>query len=119
MRRICNRLNMRHFITPKFPPGYFVAITLWPVGIFFNSWEWKVTETVRRHESIHWEQQKEMLGILFYVWYGIEYLIKLIYHRNTDKAYRAISFEREARAFEYAVGYPWPLRKRFSWLKFL
>jgi hypothetical protein len=92
---------MRFFITPNFPPGYFVAITLWPVGIFFNS-----------------KQQKEMGGILFYVWYLVEYLIKLIRYRNTDIAYRAISFEREATynqgSYLYLV-----IRKRYAWIKFL
>ena len=70
------------------------------------------------HESIHWEQQKEMLGILFYVWYGIEYLVRLIQYRDGDKAYRNISFEREANIFEQC---DWYLdgRCRYAWLAFL
>jgi len=109
---------MRFFVTPRFPPGYFVAITLWPIGIFFNSEYWRESFVTRRHEKIHWEQQKEMLGILFYVWYGIEYLIKLFIYSNHSDAYRAISFEREARAFEHAVGYP-KIRNRYFWIAFL
>jgi hypothetical protein len=109
---------MRLFITPNFPPGYFVAITLWPVGIFFNSKGWRNNTTTMNHEKIHWEQQKEMGGILFYVWYGIEYLIKLIQYRNADKAYRAISFEREANIYEQANDYlTW--RFRYRWIRFL
>jgi hypothetical protein len=36
---------------------------------------------------------KEILYIPFYLWYGVEWLIKLFYKGN---AYRNLSFEREA-----------------------
>jgi hypothetical protein len=36
---------------------------------------------------------KEMLYIPFYLWYGVEWLIKLLCKGN---AYRNLSFEREA-----------------------
>ena len=39
---------------------------------------------------------KEMYYIFFYIWYAIEFLVHFAKTRNTDKAYRAISFEREA-----------------------
>jgi hypothetical protein len=109
---------MRLFVTPNFPPGYFVAITLWPVGIFFNSKGWRNSPTTVRHEKIHWEQQKEMGGILFYVWYLVEYLFRLIRYRNADKAYRAISFELEAHIYSWDDQYL-RTRKRYAWIKFL
>ena len=37
---------------------------------------------------------------LYYVWYGIEYLIRLIMYRDADKAYRMIAFEQEAYDLE-------------------
>lgn len=33
---------------------------------------------------------------LYYAWYLIEYLIRLIIYRDSDKAYRMIAFEQEA-----------------------
>lgn len=33
---------------------------------------------------------------LYYLWYGIEYLIRIIIYRDRDKAYRRIAFEQEA-----------------------
>lgn len=33
---------------------------------------------------------------LYYIYYGIEFLIQLIIHRDRDKAYRMIAFEKEA-----------------------
>lgn len=34
--------------------------------------------------------------LLYYIYYGIEFLIRLIIYRDRDKAYRMIAFEQEA-----------------------
>ncbi|WP_281616052.1 hypothetical protein [Flammeovirga sp. SubArs3] len=71
-----------------------------------------------RHEKIHFEQQKELLLIFFYLWYVIEYFIRLVIHKNSNEAYRNISFEREAYKNEGNINY-FSTRNRFSWLKHL
>ncbi|CAG5003655.1 hypothetical protein DYBT9275_03201 [Dyadobacter sp. CECT 9275] len=48
------------------------------------------------HECIHLRQQLEMGILLFYVWYFVEYLIRLAQFRGHYLAYLNISFEREA-----------------------
>lgn len=48
------------------------------------------------HERIHLRQQLEMLIVPFYVWYFVEYLFRLLQFKDSKKAYRNISFEREA-----------------------
>ena len=48
------------------------------------------------HESIHAAQQKELLYIPFFIWYGIEWLILYIKYRDATKAYFHIRFEEEA-----------------------
>jgi hypothetical protein len=48
------------------------------------------------HEKIHIRQQLELLIVPFFVWYGLEFLIRLAILRNGKEAYRAICFEREA-----------------------
>jgi hypothetical protein len=110
----------RHYINRNLPPfrrGY-LAITLYPLGIFYRSEEVRDDPTIRNHELIHWAQQKEMLCLLFYPWYLIEYLIKLIRFMNHQKAYRGIGFEREAKKFERDLDYL-SMRKRFHWIRFL
>ncbi len=71
------------------------------------------------HERIHLRQQLE-LGILpFYLWYGLEYLIRRLQYRRHYAAYRNISFEREAFAHETDLTYLshrawfafWPYRR--------
>ena len=78
----------------------------------------KIDEFVINHEKIHLRQQIELLILPFYLWYGIEYLIRLIQCRDSDKAYRSISFEKEAYAKETDLHY---LRNRslFSFLKYV
>ena len=97
--------------------GY-LAITLFPLGIFYRSKKDRDNETIRNHELIHWKQQKEMLCLLFYLWYLLEYLIKLIRFMDHGKAYRGIGFEREAKKFEKDAEYL-SKRKPFHWIRFV
>lgn len=64
------------------------------------------------HEQIHLRQQLEMGFIPFYVWYLVEYLIRLVQYRDHYRAYRNISFEREAFENEASLMY---LRGRPFW----
>lgn len=71
------------------------------------------TPSLIRHETIHGWQQIEMLWLPFFVWYGVEYLLRRIKHDHAT-AYRNISFEREAYAGQYT-----PKRKPYGWIKYL
>ncbi|MDH1602102.1 hypothetical protein [Empedobacter sp. GD03739] len=70
------------------------------------------------HERIHIIQQIEMLVLPFFIWYLTEYAIRLIQYRDQHKAYRNISFEREAYANEHNLNY---LKKRkfYNFLKYI
>jgi len=117
----------------------FIAMCLWPFIFVRNNAASHYNTVANNHEHIHAEQQKEMLlvGIvlaaigyvfvglwallfvpLFFWWYGIEYLYRLCQYRNTKKAYRNISTEREAYANEKDLTYL-TNRRRFAWIKYL
>lgn len=70
------------------------------------------------HEYIHTAQMKEMLYLTFYIWYVIEWIVRLIAYRDARKAYRNISFEREAydnqEDFEY-----YKKRNPYSFFKYV
>ncbi|MCF0073393.1 hypothetical protein LZD49_23140 [Dyadobacter sp. CY261] len=70
------------------------------------------------HERIHLKQQLEMGLVIFYVWYLVEFLIRLLQYRNNYLAYLHISFEKEAYTHERDLGY---LQKRryCAWWKYL
>ena len=80
-----------------------------------TSW---IDRDVINHERIHTAQQRELLFIPFYIWYLIEWLIRLIQYRNWNKAYLNISFEREAYTHGHNLSYL-KNRKLYSFLKYL
>lgn len=67
-------------------------------GILFVRKGCIMTPTDFNHESIHTAQMKELLYLPFYLLYVLEWLYRLIQLRDSRKAYRAISHEREAYA---------------------
>lgn len=78
----------------------------------------ELTDKTIRHEKIHIRQQKEMLVIFFLLWYGIEWLLRLIQYRNRMTAYKNISFEREAYDNMSNIGYLYT-RKAYSFIKYI
>ena len=98
----------------------FIAINLF--GVLFVRNEYKerfesegfATTTTLNHESIHTEQIKELGYIFFYIWYLIEWLLRLPF----GNAYYNISFEREAYTNEKNKKYL-QTRKHYSFLKYI
>lgn len=96
------------------PKGYCVNIfgTLWARD---TSW---IDKKVINHERIHTAQMRELLYIPFYLLYVAEWVIRLAWYRNSRKAYKNISFEREAYANGDDLSYR-KRRKHYSWLKYI
>lgn len=82
------------------------------------------------HEAIHWEQQKELLVVFFYLLYGVMYLyewVRCLFDGERGKtehswkngagrrAYRSVSFEREAYQHEEDTLYIYQ-RKHYAWI---
>lgn len=74
-----------------------------------------LTERFIRHETIHSKQQAEMFWLPFFVWYFLEWIVRIF---TTKQAYRNISFEREAYTNEANTDYLCN-RKKFSWWRYL
>ncbi|MBD5329163.1 MAG: hypothetical protein HDS03_04665 [Bacteroides sp.] len=87
----------------------FYAINLF--GILFA--KGPCHEETINHERIHTAQMRELLYIPFYLLYIIEWLFRLLQHRNLYRAYRTISFEREAYSHESDLSYL-SRRRRFA-----
>lgn len=98
-------------------PKHFIGLTVWPF-VFLKNESLRKDEELLNHEAIHLKQQLELFLIPFFIWYGIEYLIRLIQYRDTYRAYRNISFEREAYAMEYDLDYL-NTRSRWAFLRYL
>ena len=65
------------------PVKGFKAINLF--GVLFVRGNAVISEKTLRHEYIHTMQMCEMLYVPFYLWYGIEYVIKFIGWRFEKK----------------------------------
>ena len=105
------------FISKYLVPNGYIGITIYPF-VFLKTKALKLNSTLINHEKIHLRQQLELLVLPFYVFYVIEFLVRLIQYKNWQKAYRNISFEREAYLNETNLEY---LNNRTFWsfLKYL
>lgn len=98
-------------------PRGFRGLTLFPF-VFMADKDDKLNVTFINHEKIHIRQQLELLVLPFYIWYFLEFLVRLFQYKNKFEAYKNISFEREAYSNEKDLNY---LKQRSFWrfLKYL
>ncbi|MBT8258909.1 MAG: hypothetical protein KJO49_10590 [Bacteroidia bacterium] len=98
------------------PRGY-LGLTVYPFILLKNK-NLKFDEVLMNHEKIHLRQQLEMLIIPFFLFYLLEFGVRLIQYRNWNLAYRNISFEREAYANEKDPDF---LKSRpfWNWFKYI
>jgi len=92
-------------------PRGFRGLTFFPFVILTDKND-ALDKVCINHERIHLRQQLELLILPFYVWYGIEFLIKWFQYKDKNTAYRNISFEREAYKNEKELSY---LKSRSFW----
>ena len=105
-------------LNPFIPFKGFKVLTFWPF-LFIRKGSSPMTDANLNHERIHARQQIEMLLLPFYLWYGIEYLVRLVQHRFKSKeAYFAISLEREAYQNQDDPSYL-DRRQAYCWLSLL
>ena len=104
-------------VLPHLIAKSFSAVTVYPFIIVKNV-QLKNDYVLMNHESIHLQQQKELLWIVFFIWYVLEFLIRWAYYRDAYTAYKNISFEREAYHYENDLDYLQE-RRFFSFLKFI
>lgn len=86
----------------------FIAINIF--GILFAKTD--LTPQLINHERIHTRQMLETAFVGFYIFYLVEWLVRLVMLRDSYKAYRAVSYEREAYANSADPAY---LQRRPFW----
>ena len=81
------------YIIKRHPMGQdFLAICLF--GFVFSVRPLSRQEL--NHELIHAAQQRELLYLPFFIWYGLEWLVLYFKCRDGMEAYQNIRFEKEA-----------------------
>ena len=98
-------------------PKGFRGLTVFPFVLIKCRLDFK-NKILVNHEKIHIRQQKELLVLPFFLWYFVEYAVRLLQYKNANLAYRNISFEREAYANELDLNYL-ETRHFFNFLNYL
>lgn len=104
---------MKIVFTKMLPLRRIAAVNLF--GVLFAPRGADISARTVLHEAIHTAQMKEMLYVFFYLWYLMEWLIRLF---GKGDAYRSISFEKEAYLHDHNRNYLIE-RKPYAWLKYL
>jgi len=97
----------------KVSPIEIGAITLGP--LVFSRGEMSI-ET-KNHESIHWQQYRELLVIGFPILYVFYWILGLIKYKNPSLAYYRIPFEQEAYNYDEDLSYL-SNRDAYAWREF-
>lgn len=90
----------------------FTAMNFFGIIFVRKEHKGKLNSKTLNHELIHTAQMKELLYVFFYLWYVIEWIVRLFLPGN---AYRQIIFERETYQNEGNPDYL-SRRKFFSFL---
>ena len=119
----------------------FQAITIWPFVFARNAAKY-LKDHVVNHEGIHLRQQLEVLAVsaavmallcltclswwwmceapfTYFIWYCLEYVVRLCAYGDGHKAYRNVAFEQEAFLNERNFSYLSEERKAFAWARYL
>lgn len=105
------------FISKHIIPKGFIGMTLYPF-IFLKQKDLREDEVLINHEKIHLKQQLELGIAFFYLFYGLEWLIKLLKYKNSYITYENLSFEREAYQNEHNLDYI-KNRKKWAFIKYM
>ena len=106
-------------ITSKILPKLFsivisvYAITLFPFIILSE----EVDEYTMNHEMIHFEQQKELFVVGFYILYAYDFVKAMVKYKSKETSYFLIRFEQEAYTYQNDLGYIID-RNKHSWKEF-
>ena len=94
-------------------------IDVWAVNVGPFVWcKGELSEETKRHETIHFQQQLEMLFIFQWLAYFAFYALGRYKHGSWKSAYYEIPFEREAYDKQSEVDYL-QNRKRYAWLEYV
>ena len=99
--------------------SYLAPIEIWAISFGWFVWcRGVMSEATRRHETIHFQQQLELLFVGQWILYVSFWLFGLVKYRKGDVANRENPLEREAYNNDTDPDYL-KNRKRFNWINYI
>lgn len=99
--------------------SYVAPIDIWAINIGPFVWcRGKLSPVSKRHETIHYRQQLELLFVGQWLLYGLFWLKNVVKYRDGRKAYHEIPFEKEAYGNEMDENYL-DNRKLYAWKNYV
>ena len=99
--------------------SYLSPIDIWAINLGPFVWcRGTLSERTKVHETIHYQQQLELLFVGQWLLYVLFWLWNLVLYRNGTIAYMNNPFELEAYANDMKEDYLLT-RKRYSWVKYV
>jgi len=77
----------------------------------------ELSERTKRHETIHYQQQLELLFVFQWLLYALFWVRGYIKYRDGKRAYYRCPFEQEAYENQHDVNY-FEFRKWYAWSKY-
>lgn len=115
---LCHLISFLYICSMKVIHNRFIPFRgYWAINLFgvvFVRKGYTLDDALLNHEAIHTAQMREMLYVFFYLWYVIEWVLRL---SGKGNAYEKISFEREAYSNQNDMEYL-SRRKHFAWWKY-
>ena len=90
------------------------------IAVSFAIWiisDSRLSQRTKRHELIHYVQQKELYFVGQWIMYAYYYLKGLIKYKSRQKAYYRNPFEQEAYAHQSEISY-FQKRKKYAWKQY-
>jgi hypothetical protein len=90
-------------------------------ALSFGPFVWsrgELTGRLKTHETIHYQQQLELLFVFQWILYVLFWLYGVIKYQSGKKAYYENPFEKEAYAHDNSDTYLGS-RRRYSWIKYV
>lgn len=112
-------MKLKKIYTKHFPLKGYTALTIFPFVFVRKDRRDYFTAKAERHETTHALQQLETLYVFFFIFYALEWLLKLPFCKfDMTDAYFSISFEQEAYEHQDEFGYN-GVRRHFAWLRYV
>ena len=93
-------------------------INIWALSFFCFVWcRGVISGETKRHETIHFQQQLELLFVFQWLLYGLFWLHGYLKYRDGKLAYYRNPFEQEAYSHDQDSSYLED-RKRYSWTRY-